>query len=713
MEEIEQPPVEKAPQGRTSQACQRCRNLKTRCYPSERAGTCQRCLSSTRECVWPETPRRAKRLRGPSRISQVEQKIDGLFASLVQTEPPRRAPANAEPSSEYKPCEGQLRERPLAPGSWLPFPSSFTETQRNDHDTETQRNDHDTETQMIDRDAEGSQEFLEKLRKIHNFVDHHEPRPPPGTLFQASTPLDPVVEHKLVRDLLSSGEADVLLNEYRSMLHSFPFVPIPPTISAQELSSRNPMLFLAILTATSSKDHQRQLALDEQFRIELANRTIIRPHRTLSLVQSIIVYLSWYHFVFSHKTHQIFSLIQLAIGVALDIGLHQKQGLSFFEMPGRPKPPSPSPSEARERQRAFLGCYYLSSAIAGGLHKPNLLKYTDYMAEACRCLRNDAEYSIDEIIGQLISLRRIDDQIHDTFFTEEAAQLPITDSRVLMNLRFVETQIEEWRRETQREEHPRVLDLSCSYTMMQLHSIGLRSSQVSSEHPFASPTQLNALSSTLEAGKSFLDALIAIPASEYHLITFPEWMRLPFVVMTITRLCIPSEAHTATRWDVKAAQDRVRLDLCLESLCYRMQSLSTFEKRKQPHPDFWWAMRMIMELIKGWYCRKIRVRMMTSAQLTPNELPTPDTIPNFQGSLESSRTCQTPLTVHDGVHRFPQMALNHVDLGTGNLDVGNEYLDPFAFMMDKDFDMDKFFDMGIWGTGTYEEMGFGGGNMRD
>jgi hypothetical protein len=70
-------------------------------------------------------------------------------------------------------------------------------------------------------------------------------------------------------------------------------------------------------------------------------------------------YGSRYHFVFSHKTQQIFFLHHLVIGLALDIGLHRDyQPLHF---PHRPKPAPPSPEDQRERERAFLGCYYLSS----------------------------------------------------------------------------------------------------------------------------------------------------------------------------------------------------------------------------------------------------------------------------------------------------------------------------------------------------------------
>lgn len=77
------------------------------------------------------------------------------------------------------------------------------------------------------------------------------------------------------------------------------------------------------------------------------------------------------------------------------------------------------------------------------------------MAECGKRLRDDREYPTDENIGRLISLRRIDDQIHDTFNAEEACELPVTDSRILMNLRFMKNQLEEWRREYTNSYHSR------------------------------------------------------------------------------------------------------------------------------------------------------------------------------------------------------------------------------------------------------------------
>jgi hypothetical protein len=118
-------------------------------------------------------------------------------------------------------------------------------------------------------------------------------RPPDG-VFVANAHREPIVDCDMVKRLLASGEAVALLAEYRSMSKFFPFVPIDANISMQDLSVTKPMLFLAIMTAASWKDHKRQMALDLRYRTELAKRTMVQPRRTLSLLQGVLVYLSWW-----------------------------------------------------------------------------------------------------------------------------------------------------------------------------------------------------------------------------------------------------------------------------------------------------------------------------------------------------------------------------------------------------------------------------------
>jgi len=230
-----------------------------------------------------------------------------------------------------------------------------------------------------------------------------------------------------------------------------------------------------------------------------------------------------------------------------------------------------------------------------------------------------------------------------------------------------------------------------------MHSVALRTSSGLDLSSTVDSTQLNALLSALEAGKRFLDALLSYPAHEYHLISFSEWMRLPTVIMTVAKLCMPNDAHAAG-WEIKAAQDRVRLDLCLESLCYRMQQLSTYDKAKQTHPDFWYAMRFINDLTKAWYIR--RIKPSTSSQPTPSG---PTGHAGSERSGPGADALPTPSTDQD----FSTFSMG---AGTASMAMGADGSgDPFAFMKDLDFDMEQFLDMGIWSDDTYNSMGFGGG----
>lgn len=186
--------------------------------------------------------------------------------------------------------------------------------------------------------------------------------------------------------------------------------------------------------------------------------------------------------MFSHKTQQIFFLHHLVIGLALDIGLHQDyQPLHF---PHRPKPPSPSPRDQRERQRAFLGCYYLSSMYAqevnfretmlknhrvcAGLQKPNLLKHASQMTDWARDLKQEREYDSDETISHLIALRQLDDQVQDTLFTSTAATLPLSDARILMHVRFLESQFDVWKKDSQYAGEKRRKSLSRRQDLLRL-----------------------------------------------------------------------------------------------------------------------------------------------------------------------------------------------------------------------------------------------------
>jgi hypothetical protein len=135
------------------------------------------------------------------------------------------------------------------------------------------------------------------LTSIHSFLGRNEddsslnPSGPFSSQTVEDNPLGEMLD--VLRDVLSELEAESLLDEYRQMAPSFPFVHIPKNVSVQQLHAKRPMLLLAILTAATWKDRAKQTLLDERYRYELAQRAILQPRKSHSLIQSLLVYLAW------------------------------------------------------------------------------------------------------------------------------------------------------------------------------------------------------------------------------------------------------------------------------------------------------------------------------------------------------------------------------------------------------------------------------------
>jgi hypothetical protein len=197
--------------------------------------------------------------------------------AIVERETPSASGGDFAPQANQ-------RRTPVAPGNWLPFPASFEQQLPGPSQKPIER---------VETEDATDRHYIEQIRSIHNFADPDDIGQSPEGLFRPSKRSEEPIKHALIDKLLATGEAEKLLNEYRQMSHSFPFVPVSPNLTARQLYNEAPMLFLATLTAASWKEHQRQMSLDRIYRQELANRTITQPRKNLSLVQSVLVYLSW------------------------------------------------------------------------------------------------------------------------------------------------------------------------------------------------------------------------------------------------------------------------------------------------------------------------------------------------------------------------------------------------------------------------------------
>ncbi|MCJ1284003.1 hypothetical protein MMC26_003334 [Xylographa opegraphella] len=427
---------------------------------------------------------------------------------------------------------------------------------------------------------------------------------------QASVEIEGTAFAAFPNELMDCDRAELLLNEFREMTPFFPFVPLSATITALSMSSRRPLLLLAILMTTSFGDRQLQVILEEQYRQELSKKVFMKGQKSLDHLQSILVYLAWYHFHFKPQVQQIYPLLHLAIGIAVDLGYHQQPKKPVVDYPVQTEGIPIVPSQSREAQRAFLGCYYLSTAFAVALSRPNFVKYTVYMTECCTRLRDDPEFPSDKMIPHMISLHHIGDQINDAFRSEDGDISPAIQPLVQIHLSLLQSQLNDWKSQAQLEPNQHE-NTAFHFINMELNSVALR---MPVPHPPPnsslppSSTNHSILLACLESGKSYLDALLAPPASSYRHFAFTEWTRLPYVLVIVSKLSFPHPTHSASHWDPRLAHDRLRLDLYLESLCYRMQAITTYAGPAQPIADFFASMKLILERTRRWYERKAKAK---------------------------------------------------------------------------------------------------------
>lgn len=172
------------------------------------------------------------------------------------------------------------------------FPESFEEQSPLPEIQDSAEAEATPETEVDAAESAHDLEYVEKLRSIHSFSEQENTTSPPNTSARPQKKGEPPINDDQVKELLNNGKAEELLNIYRSMCITFPFVPVDDVPSATELHATKPMLFLAIITVAAWDNHKLQRHLDRVYRKELADHTYIRPRRTISLLQSVLVYLS-------------------------------------------------------------------------------------------------------------------------------------------------------------------------------------------------------------------------------------------------------------------------------------------------------------------------------------------------------------------------------------------------------------------------------------
>lgn len=388
-------------------ACGACRISKLRCEPDPNimAGPCKRCRKSGQDCTAAASLKgRQKKIR--NRVEAMELKIVALRDTL------RTQESNNAMLAVEKSCSVSSSE-----------------------DSDTARSE--TAAACVCRDS----------RAFGGNIKYPELVLPP---IQPRNNVADIID----RGLLPMETATELFARYNNkMIHHLPAVILPSTVSAAELRKTKPLLFLAIMTASSSEIPNLQRQLVEELRRELARKTIIEGEKSLEIVQALQLAVIWYWLPQMFEEMDFYQLVHMGTTMAIDIGLGREPAVARPVAPSpfgfradsfrRTVPPDPKTIESR---RAWLTCYFLATSSSMTLHRPNLIQWTPFTAECFNILKNSFDAApTDKYLCHLVWAHHVAEDIVVPFPMDDAIMTPnISDTRSQYTLRAFEHLLEEY-----------------------------------------------------------------------------------------------------------------------------------------------------------------------------------------------------------------------------------------------------------------------------
>ncbi|GAB7350183.1 hypothetical protein MBLNU459_g0846t1 [Dothideomycetes sp. NU459] len=443
-----------------SRACEACRGLKVKCDmdPSHPESPCKRCAKAGRQCIVTQ-PSRRRQKKADGRVAELEKKIDALTAVLHAQQNggpvpnPFQQPAAGGSSAPihqsnrpaqtlaYAPqqhdalaaAEGQRAKRPRLESASDPRP---------DHDSFSSVKPDLSGMPSQEEQSASSASILWPAHQRDHYKEHSD-----AVRTRIQELVEPEMRNKIV--------------EYYcvNLAPIIPAVVLPPGTTADSLLETKPTLLLGILAAGSpfQAPASVRMALTDEVVAVMASSAVAKGLKSLELIQALQVTVLWRRPNEARVQVQgsFYMWIHMAAVMALDVGLGKpfnpikaKRG---FGGPGSENPPGPMTvlldSDTVECRRAFLVCYYLCASASQVLRRPNLLRWTKYMAECIQVLETSPGAApTDRLLTQHIRLQRICEDISSRFEMDDpsATSISIVDPKVAYVLESLETDLQDW-----------------------------------------------------------------------------------------------------------------------------------------------------------------------------------------------------------------------------------------------------------------------------
>ncbi|CAI6342460.1 unnamed protein product [Periconia digitata] len=503
-------------------ACQSCIRAKAKCSPStDQADICYRCQRLKKECVFEESVRK----RGPksrSRVKQLEQRVDSLIGLLA---------ANGQSLEVTENIKSVLDKAATPTAQSEPSPGA--------------------------RDTSNSVSSQCHTPPESGSCQLNVANPTGEEPFEAYDPID--------AGIITEHAASRLVEEFKqSFVLSFPFVVIPPSTDVNTLRRDSPFLFLSVLTTTSYRTPELQRELANHLKSQIALRVVELSHKSLEILQGLLVYGAWYHFFYRPANQQLAVIIQLCVAVVQDLALSKnpKENQRKARVTHDPFT-SGHADRGSAGERAYLGTYYLAAAFAQAWRKRVTIQWTRYMAQCCRNVNSRQEYPSDVLILPLIQLSELMCRINDIFSYDDIGNAEVKgDMMIDMSITNLSSELDR----IQDAVAPSVkenLTLNLHFRLLRIwiHECALHTSfwtPSSHNNSFSiSPTRLKALRRCLRAMQSYVDALLLVPQSSLHHLSSQCWVGWFYAVIVACKLVFLEENERDSETDIEPTDQEV------------------------------------------------------------------------------------------------------------------------------------------------------------
>ncbi|KAK8058207.1 hypothetical protein PG994_008655 [Apiospora phragmitis] len=332
----------------------------------------------------------------------------------------------------------------------------------------------------------------------------------------------------------SVEDDDVLLSIFVTKLsQSYPFVVLPPGISARELKATKPFLFMVIRMVASVRHLKSMRAQSFRIMKHIADYMLVRSERSLEMLQAILLVLGWYHYhCMMHS--QMSNLSHLATSLCSDLGINRPPGLHE-----RTRLLVLNPEQPKARTNDERG----GPCVAPGTVEQS--KYTGYIERCVKELEAANEYETDSLLVQLMRIQRLSDKIsclHNK--GEDDIELPaIPRAPTSAYLGAFQAELDKFKAQVPRHVGSnRVLSVHiCTATLRlweppKMDATVLEDlSKSLTSLSIGAPSTLDFLYRSNAALKAWFECWLSIDVSEYFYLTMPLCGQLINAVMLLSR----------------------------------------------------------------------------------------------------------------------------------------------------------------------------------